>query len=499
MVKLALSMYGHMYADLSAGVYRNNAMRAIDVSTPWGVTLRTAHVSGVRYNLSDLFNTVHVSSGASVDGTSNLARMREKLTSVFKALEKWNVRACLLMRIDVYIDELASPATYGLHTVNNLNYGPWDGLIYGAVSKLSACGLQSAVSGQPESLLVECCQRYTCRQFRQYRISLVKPANGSRALRSQQVRTWSRSPGQPSQHQRRNLIDFFREQRKGLKRMNTTAVVAVGGLRSLIYTDVARRLQTRVLTPLSADLFLYVDTHQIQWASKLNYSTYNRCDAHSRMPKGVTLLPVNYLHNVNPIASGEFNDCQAFGDVLPHTTSNTSKLWLTAAEKVRPMACGFFKYRRCMAQFLWADEAFSLVRKHEQARGQRYEWVVKVRPDMIFDYPMWLPRKGGNVVYGYHYRTYMILDWWAVMPREVADVYFSMGAAMRRCDELTWGADASKCSGLKKDDVECFLYRWLRSHGIHVDNQWGRAMSSTLVHIEGNARTTVSSASFAAG
>lgn len=505
MVKLALSMYGHMYAELSAALYRGNALRAMEVVSHWGVEFTSAHVSGAPYPLRDLFDTVTVLQGASVDTASNLARMREKLSSVFATLTAARINECLLMRIDVYVDALAPPphmGTAGLHTVNNQHFGPWDGLIYGPVNTLHGCGLQDRAAGQPEALLVDCCRKQGCRQFSNYEISLVKPANGTKALRSQQVRTWTRTAGQPSRHHRRNLTDFFEAHRRRLAtlpRLNTTAVVAVGGLRSLIFPDVARNLQTHVLRPLSADLFLYLDPRQIQWASKLDYTAYNRCATHARMPQASGASLQGYLEELSPLASGEFNDCEAFGDVLPHTTANTSALWRTAAERVRPEACGFFKYRRCMAQFLWADEAFALVRAHERARGQPYEWVVKVRPDMVFHQPLQLPRRGGSVVYGYHYRAHMILDWWAVMARDVAERYFSMGRAMRSCDLLGWDPRALRCSGLKKDDVECFLYRWMASHGIRVDNRWGNKFDSTLVHVEGNARTFVTAASFAAG
>ena len=147
-----------------------------------------------------------------------------------------------------------------------------------------------------------------------------------------------------------------------------------------------------------------------------------------------------------------------------------------------------------MSQFLWGDRSFELVKTYEQEKNHKYTWIMKMRPDMKFYNPIILPLFKKKTVFGYPYRKTLIIDWWAIMTRDIAPIYFSVGESMRNCDFLK--NHVNLCYDLKKDDVECFLVRWLYNNSVNVNQVWGRKHSSSLVHFEDNKISSVSSEKF---
>jgi hypothetical protein len=216
---MTLSMYGHMYPELSANIYRANAVRAIRITKPWGLSLRTLHTSGASYNFHDIFDIVHTFNDAFNNSTTkdkleftprHLHQMRIKFNDVFKLLNQHSVSICLIMRIYAWIQELSTPRTGYINTIINQGYGPWDGLIYGDVLMIHNSGIGRIVSYQPELILKSLCVKHACRQFDHYNVSLIKPAAAtSSSLRSKQVRTWYRRPGRTTTHIQRNLTDHL--------------------------------------------------------------------------------------------------------------------------------------------------------------------------------------------------------------------------------------------------------------------------------------------------
>jgi len=78
-----------------------------------------------------------------------------------------------------------------------------------------------------------------------------------------------------------------------------------------------------------------------------------------------------------------------------------------------------------------------------------------------------------------------------------ADTYFRVATAMRHCDLLTFGLDRAlypvDCDGLGRNEVECFLTRWLHSNSIRTDRTFGKHFETSLVHIVSGKRAVVTS------
>jgi hypothetical protein len=289
--------------------------------------------------------------------------------------------------------------------------------------------------------------------------------------------------------------------------LNTTAVLMTGGVRSLLYSEISSRLKLRVLKPLHADLFLYVDMQQVETTTERH-----TCEHRAQVPDELSHVNISFIvESLQPKLYGTFDDCKAFGEVpiqmgeaadtfFQEEEQSPERLWKTAGASLRPVNCSYVKYRNKYAQFMWAEKGYNLVKLHEHQRAQKYDWILKMRPELVFTIPVKVPQftfSQSKAVFGYPFRQHLLLSWWVMIPRVVSDTYFKVGQAMKHCNLLTFGLDragrAVECDGLDRYDVECFLQRWLLSNSIRQDRVYGKHFETSLVHIVGGKRSVVTS------
>ena len=271
--------------------------------------------------------------------------------------------------------------------------------------------------------------------------------------------------------------------------ISDVALVVTGGLRTLATARVYENLR-RTRTALAADLFLYLDPGQVRWASKIGYSEYAQCALHAKPEASAdhVLQFEDLLKVLRPTAHAEFDDCHAFGSVPATYTTHNDNVWKSARPAVRPLNCTFRKYRRTYPQFIWAASAFKLLTTHEaRHQPQRYTWIFKLRPDLIFSNPPKPLPHVPNVptVFAPRYipGSAMIIDWWALMTRDAAETYFTTAAhAFRRCDEIGYPKDTVCPPKLDARDVECLLTRHLLASGMNLDVRWASKVPTSLVH-----------------
>ena len=295
-------------------------------------------------------------------------------------------------------------------------------------------------------------------------------------------------------------------------RPHGTGVVMTGGLRTLVIPQVFRDLKRNVVDALSADLFLFIDPNQTVWAARVDEHKYQECNRHrsGAVPWGgdrTVYSLEQVLHILRPVAHAEFNDCASFGRVTSVRRVWPAEVWASAREDLRPVNCTYTWYRRYYPQFFWMAEAYQLLLAHERQRAARYEWVVKVRTDMMFYRALSLPpmlSSARGAVYGNSYLvppSEMLIDWWAIMTGgTAADTYFSSASSYRRCDSFAELANGTACGGkyfVTPTAVECVLTRHLLWHGVSVDRGWATTLklNPALVHFDpkrGNVASGIS-------
>ena len=505
-MKFALVFYGHLFDQIPLSKYVSNVIRTTEiVSQTWKYkdTFKTAHLSGSRVgDIMHLFDSTHIFTGSS----TNFKRAREEMADAFKILEFEKLQYCMMVRIDVYLEELSRPSLYSVSVIKNSYGQPWDGILLGKVASLKSCSLHTRVTGSPQYQLQACCRFLNCQEFYRYTVRWMRPPGtnqagealpGTTSVPSVQVFTRKSK----TQHTpRKNMLS-----ERGI--LNTTAVLVTGGVRSLMYPEIALRLKVRVLKPLYADLFLYLDYSQVETTYE-----HHTCAHRSQVPS--ELLHINMSSIVDllqPKLYGSFDDCKAFGNVplrmgeaadafFLEDEQNPETLWKSAGPALKPVNCSFTKYRSEYAQFFWAEKGFHLVKLFEHQRAQKYDWILKMRPDVVFTIPVKMPGftfVQTRTVFGYPFRQHLLLNWWLMIPRGVADTYFQIATAMKHCDLLTFGLDRARiptqCDGLDRNDLECFVSRWLQSNSIRIDRVFGRHFETSLVSIVDGKRSVVTS------
>ena len=261
------------------------------------------------------------------------------------------------------------------------------------------------------------------------------------------------------------------------------------------------------MEPLQADLFLYLDMNQVETTLEKHTCEHRSEVPHDLLHVNITSI-VEYLQ---PKLYGTFDDCKAFGNMplrlgeaadtfYQEEEQSADRLWNSAGASLRPVNCSYLKYRSNYAQFLWAEKGFHLVKLHEHNRAQKYDWILKMRPEVVFSIPVKMPNfvySQSKAVFGYPFRQNLLLSWWMMLPRGIADIYFKVATAMKHCDLLTFGLDVSghpfQCDGLEGNDVECFVTRWLHSNSIRTDRVFGKHFETSLVHIINGKRSVVTS------
>lgn len=501
-MKFGLVFYGNLFDQIPLSKYVSNVRRTTEiVSQAWKYNdvFKTAHLSGSRVgDIMHLFDSTHIFSGPS----TTFKRSREEMADAFKILEFEKLQYCMMVRIDVYIEELSRANPYVVSVVHNIYDQPWDGIILGKVASLKSCSLHTRVTGSPQYQLQACCKFLNCQEFHRYTVR------------------WTRPPGEALQgtNPPQSPVQVFTRKSKTNRRydmlsergiLNTTAVLVTGGVRSLMYPEIALRMKARVLKPLHADLFLYLDQNQVETTTDEEKHT---CAHRSEVP--LELRHINMTSIVDllqPKLYGSFDDCRAFGNVplrmgeaadafFLEDEQNPEERWKSAGSVLRPVNCSSSKYRSDFAQFIWAEKGFHLVKLFETQRAQKYDWILKMRPDVVFTIPVKMPGftfANSRTVFGYPFKHHLLLSWWLMIPRVVAETYFKVATAMRHCDLLTFGLDRAKiptqCDGLQRNEIECFVARWLQSNSIRTDRVFGRHFETSLVRIINGKRSVVTS------
>lgn len=129
-------------------------------------------------------------------------------------------------------------------------------------------------------------------------------------------------------------------------------------------------------------------------------------------------------------------------------------------------------YSQSYATLHAAERCYQLVRNDEERTGDRYDWIVRLRPDMQI--AIKLPPAGTEP------RVHMSGTALALIPRVQADDYFSAVNAFDKdtCKELQ-DMDDGVCKNYayEGDSSECLLIKWLKrkdivpSNGVYVNRR----------------------------
>lgn len=126
----------------------------------------------------------------------------------------------------------------------------------------------------------------------------------------------------------------------------------------------------------------------------------------------------------------------------------------------------------------------------ERKIGRKYEYVVRARPDVMYQKKVYVPgvlrgeEKGWGrekVVWGQRYfHRWQMCDHFWIAPRGVAEVAFGAERSFRFCNKVKSGWE--HCHGFKNDskimflprtwanETECLWSRHLMDHGVSYDN-----------------------------
>lgn len=513
--RFAVCVIGEMLDTLPVSSYIENVRRLHHVVfRSWkhsqSNVLTSGHVAGERVSeLHSQFQTLHTFKLPDYDSMSDDRKVasrrtlfRLQLSDVFSLLVFERVPSCLVARVDVYVHELTRPRSMSVpYIIPQLSSGmPFEGVFAGRVSSLKSCSMHTAITGIPTYQLKTCCAALHCQPFHRYSLQVKYSSTQSYTLES--------NSRQDDARRRQPLPHFAHpplrsEGMQPIKEMNTTAVVVVGGVRTLLLPTMQERLRSRVLDPLKADLFLYVDERQISMAST--------CDARSKSHGKEAVNLTQMISALAPRAFATFDDCRAFGKVKPtHGTEaeqtmgimpwdaepliqDEDALWSTCAESLRPINCSYAQYRGEYAPYAWMEKAFALMTRHENERAQRYEWVLKMRPDLLFTTPILVPKlvhARSRSVYGFPYLRTMLLSWWALMPRTSAAFYFQVFShAMRRCDLHV--SERSECDGLDARSAVCVHATWMRKNGVFLDRAYASRVETMLLRYDERGKQDV--------
>lgn len=123
-------------------------------------------------------------------------------------------------------------------------------------------------------------------------------------------------------------------------------------------------------------------------------------------------------------------------------------------------------------QFYGAARCYEMIQAEEKAKGKRFGWILRLQPNMNI-----LVRMPPEDV---HPRVHMSGSAIALMPRQLADAYFSVVDAFSqgRCTQLDdMGDEPCKKYSYSSDSTECLIIKWLKtadivpSNGVYVNRR----------------------------
>ena len=241
---------------------------------------------------------------------------------------------------------------------------------------------------------------------------------------------------------------------KGLIPGCRVAACMSGQLRTLATQSVQDNIWSRILEPLGADLFMFVSSHNKFMEKPEGELHMGRFDSETR--------------SEDVAAIKERFHPAAFVVDAPLPQHQPSFCLYRAEEKYWGHWTHFFPL------FHGVHECYALVAEHERQTSQKYDAVIRLRPDVVYDVDIPWHSLALDRVH-YHY------DIFAVVPRNYGDVFFNDVYRMffnNSCVVADMPLNARHCPGKPLWSSECFyttlLLRsntphsgWHLDYGIH--------------------------------
>lgn len=257
-----------------------------------------------------------------------------------------------------------------------------------------------------------------------------------------------------------------------------------GGLRTLYSKQIQKAIKFQVLDPLEADLFMFVGTDKRLVSQGLFESEEAMAEGFRQIQETLAPLSVE-TYDVDDIPRPPH---ETWGEVAPCWT------WNLRGKATRPP-------RNMWPQFWGIQRCFQMVQAEERRRGRLYDWVIRMRPDVIFSPlshiesvrlslpPVTQPPLQLREVWGQaYYREILFCDHFQMVPRGAADVHFSVERAFRFCNASTGWQQA--CGDQSMDfATECLWHKHLLDGGVTVNKGRKFNIQVTGYKWDGNSQT----------
>jgi hypothetical protein len=257
----------------------------------------------------------------------------------------------------------------------------------------------------------------------------------------------------------------------GASKLGKTRVAAliIGDLRSGVAKPLADGLKENVIDPNLADVFMCVsDSVYDQIGDAINQSTYGYIPRDGWQAQFPTLKALKFRQRLaDPSFNFEDAPCMA-GDSRPST-----------------------RFRRFWPMFKGWECALDLMKAHEQKEGFKYDFVIRMRPDIGLAGPVVIPdylkNSEQSMVTGLaYYHKNLMCDHMHFASRGAIDALATVYKGVQFCNSLEYGGQ--QCCGGEPQQVpwkppdwcnmphtmvnetECMVDRWLRNNSVVVDN-----------------------------
>ena len=217
------------------------------------------------------------------------------------------------------------------------------------------------------------------------------------------------------------------------------AVCLSGHVRSLFLPAVYTALKANLVDPLGAgtrggtDVFMYVELDEaVAEAAAASSMSALEAEAGAEAEAGGVPFPGPRLNDdwdpLNP------RNCSA-SELEPALALLRPVVFRLHDEATAPPFPASNCTARAVPQLEKVAACFRLVEEHERARGFRYDWVVRARPDLGWTLPV-APAASFPPHHVYVSPSYWPLaDQFALVPRRLAATYFNVARAAHLCVE----------------------------------------------------------------
>jgi hypothetical protein len=139
----------------------------------------------------------------------------------------------------------------------------------------------------------------------------------------------------------------------------------------------------------------------------------------------------------------------------------------------RRPSSGYWQWQKVM-------EVYQLAKNYEQLYKYKFDLFVRSRPDLYYSKPIYLQSFSYDKITVHHSRNTYVSDYFAVVPRKFADVYFQTIYSYFRCRDCTfynYTCSLRTCfwsnASIRQTHVssECLLNAWLQEHSVPVTSR----------------------------